>query len=187
MEDELALFLQLISETDGAVDVPATRKPRPLLGWKHWKHFYEAAQKGNVTPTMLIDFQYKPNGTIERMYCFKDGYTDRVVLHAHTSEPWPGLPAVENEHPATRARKVTSVNARLGIKGLAPTKGGPMFSQEAIGVDLVGVHDWEKKKKAGKDIEWSWGTAGHMPPCEQKILQGLPDKGLNLQRAYDEV
>ncbi|KAJ1468769.1 hypothetical protein T484DRAFT_1854232, partial [Baffinella frigidus] len=198
MADELRSFLQLISETDGDVvdgGVEATRKPRPksVMNQKLWDDFYNkvALQDGTVTATTVIDFEY--SGTVERMYCFDDGCTDRVgdgcvdrvVLHVHTLEPWPTDAA--DVDPATRARKVTSVNLRRSPQ----TKDGTTFKQEIVtGYELLNVGDWKDRVKKGKghETEWSWATEGDVPWAEKKLRAG---GGLRVepkrQRAYDQV
>ena len=188
-DEELLSFLQLIGETDGAVqDAPATRESnaKPKLGNSYpiWKNFYQKALNGKVTATMVIDFQYGFNKTVERMYCFDDGGASRVVIHVHTLELWPAnFSRALAQNPATRARKVTSVNIRHAT--LTPSSKGGTFLQGKQGHQLVGVPDWKSlvsNPPLGSETEtvWRWGTAGEVPQCQRQM-------GADLKVAYDEV
>ena len=183
------MFLQLIRQTDGVVeDAPATRKvnAKSPLGTSdpQWQNFYQLALAGKVTATVVIDFQYGPNNTVERMYCFDDGAASRVVLHVHTLEQWPvDFSTALAQDPAKRARKVTSVNIRLAT--LNQESKGPRFLQEMgprAGFPLVGVPNWKSlvAKNRGSETEWRWGTTGDVPQCQR-------EKGADFKVAYDEV
>ncbi|KAJ1489272.1 hypothetical protein T484DRAFT_1780329 [Baffinella frigidus] len=119
VDEELLFFMKLIDETDGDVDgdvdeSSASRSTtRRSLGTRDpdWQHFYQKARDGNVKATVVIDFEYEFNNTVERMYCFEDGDTSRVVIHVHTLEVWPGYATANDPatDPTTRARKVRYV------------------------------------------------------------------------------
>jgi hypothetical protein len=195
---ELELCLQLIAETDDAVEKEtATRGSQPATRNKSsngsiavyntsdakWKTFYGKFRGGTVKATRVIDFEYEPNHTLERMYVFDDGQADRVVLHVHTFEPWPGQDVAERGDPTTRARKVTSVNFRHASKAQNP--GRPAFLQEQKGFDLVNVRGWYDnfvKKGREKQLEWHWVIDGDVPACmknEARIDQ--------VREAYNQV
>jgi hypothetical protein len=133
---------------------------------------------------MLIDFQYKKNGTLERMYCFKDGAsTYRVVLHVHTREKWPG-PEKLREDPTKHARWVTSANVRVAEKLFRPRKGdaGYRTDREERGHKLVGVGNWEclEANGEGHKTEWMWSKTGEIPVAE-------PKKTPEVIAAYEQV
>jgi len=208
VDEELSLFLDLIRQTDGAVqDPPATRhansKPPVNTSDPGWQHFYKMVKGKKVKATMVIDFQYKFNETVERMYCFDDGGADRVVLHVHTLEQWPGTTGESNEarflkalagNPATRARTVTSVNIRYAT--LNPDFGRydsngrydeRKFLQDNRGFNVVEVHNWKSlvSKDRGGETEWSWGwhpplKIGDVPQCQRDMKAEWKD-------GYDEV
>jgi hypothetical protein len=196
-DTELLAFLELISSTDsdvarneGPAESPVTRGGggRQALGTddETWKRFHKNVESGAVTPTMVIDFEYKPNSTLERMYCFKEAERDyRMVLHVHTLEKWPGTKNLEGG--ATQhARKVTSVNVRYADRVTRPYMGGPAFKQDDQGFHLVGVRDWQWRVKEGRgaETEWMWGKDDDIPPAEKKT--NVKD-AYKVKDAYNQV
>ncbi|KAJ1466767.1 hypothetical protein T484DRAFT_2027600 [Baffinella frigidus] len=211
MDEELAFFLKLIAETDGAVEGPASRKAPTKMDRKQWDDFCNLVKRKKVKATMVIDFQYRPKNsrpTVERSYCFDDGGTNRVVLHVHTLDPWPtgskldptGIKAVKTGDPRKRAREVTSVNIRY-----APTSTNPnnnaKFEQESGAYGLVWVDGWETMVNLGRgehgaNVAWNWSTPGvhaTVPPAEKMVGPpwGPPWKSRALpagrQQRYDQV
>jgi len=196
---EALAFLELIAATDARVDdtafeaaatgEPAVRggggkQPPAELGTDDpsWKQFYASVVNQKAVPTMLIDFEYKPNHTLERMYCFTDGTGDyRVVLHVHTLEQWPD-PTTLEKNPTNYARRVTSANVRVAERvSPRPRQSGSKFSQDGTGHQLVGVRDWRWRveKKLGHTTEWVWSKAGDIPQAESKTPE--------IKAAYNEV
>ena len=171
MDEELSLFMDLIRQPDLNVeDAEATRSGSSAVntGDAGWQRFYKMVTEKKVTATIVIDFQYKQNETVERMYCFDNGGADRVVIHVHTLEQWPGetgegdaarFAKAYAAPPATRARKVTSVNIRIATLNGAST--GPKFLQGSQGCPVVSVPNWKKlvRLQKGSDTEWRWGMA----------------------------
>jgi len=194
VDEELSLFMDLIRQTDDAVqDAPATRgggdaMPLPGTSDAGWQHFYKLVKGKKVKATRVIDFVYnfdhklQPqfNETVERMYCFDDGGSSRVVLHVHTLEQWPGFAKALAGDPLTRARTVTSVNIRHAT--LNPKKTGPKFLSERQGYPVVGVGNWKSlvSKARGGETEWRWGARGDVPKCQRQM-------GADWKVAYDEV
>ena len=158
------------------------------MNWKRWEEFYKNVKDGKVKATVVIDFKYQLNDTVERMYCFDDGCeSERVVLNVHTLEPWPGS-AEANQTPAvTRARKVTFANTRLAVKVAGK------FEQATAGFTLVSVKDWQQRVSAGRGGEtvWSWETEGDVPSAEKTLPPLLPGGPLRVppatQTRYDQV
>jgi hypothetical protein len=199
-DDEAMAFLGLIAATDSRVDDTAPEaqaasgeltvrggggKQRPAeVGTDDpaWKQFYASVVNREAVPTMLIDFEYKANNTLERMYCFSDGTGDyRVVLHVHTLEQWPD-PTTLQKNPTNHARRVTSANIRVAVRvSPRPRQSGSQFSQDGTGHQLVGVRDWRWRveKKLGHTTEWVWSKAGDIPQAEPKTPK--------VKDAYDEV
>ena len=111
----------------------------------YWAKFCRRLQQGQVEPRCIIDFAYVDRGglnlaesekLLERAYCFVDtGDTDgewrQVVAHAHTLKPW--AQAVK-EHPAQRARHITSVNVRHANRSEASGHYKQEYGAERFGV-----------------------------------------------------
>lgn len=204
--------MKLIDETDGDVDgdvdeSSASRSTtRRSLGTRDpdWQHFYQKARDGNVKATVVIDFEYEFNNTVERMYCFEDGDTSRVVIHVHTLEVWPGYATANDPatDPTTRARKVTAVNLRRAerLQSCKPGQASKILWQKfwmnPRGCSVVGVPKWKRLVQEGKggDIQWSWGLGGDVPPEESRLHLIRQEKWrppltmeADVKVAYDEV
>ena len=119
----------------------ATRK----VSKGYWATFCDRLQRGQVEPRCIIDFAYSDGGglnlaeheqLLERAYCFvdkrdKDGEWRQVVAHVHTLKPW--AQAV-SEHPAQRAKHITSVNVRHANRSEASGRYKQEHGAESFGV-----------------------------------------------------
>ena len=147
--EEARPFLEFL-ESHGEINVlehqletglGATRK----VSKGYWAKFCDRLQRGQIEPKCIIDFAYSDRGglnlaeheqLLERAYCFVDKCDEerewrQVVAHVHTLKPW--AQAVR-EHPARRAKQITSVNVRHANKSEASGHYKQEYGAERFGV-----------------------------------------------------
>jgi len=199
--DEVEALLPLMFEPEGAemcetwkAQAESGREgaaPTRQLNFYSWDGFCKSARKGDVAPTVVIDFPYGDQGglnlegderLLERIYVFKDasaGGDRRVVLHVHTPLRWGARGEVTLQE---RVKRVTSVNVRHAVRG------AERFEQEQgnLKMPLVPVSPqletgWREMWRDGsfaRKCTWLWGKAESMPTVEDERVAA---------RNYDQV